>query len=124
VSDEEDLLDMMGESASLIRSRAAASRPNVSEAIMPDIVVRPSVDGSWLGGINPDALPRVLGEPVYCASVSKTARTTPSCRNAANRQLADPQPGSARQDDHERSQGDRRQQDAFLIHGVDPSAAA
>jgi len=63
---------------------------------MPDIVVRPSVDGSWLVELNPGCPARVLVSQSYFVP-SRRDQTTPSCRNAANRQLADPQPGSARQ---------------------------
>ncbi len=58
--DEEDLIDMLAEIRKLDPKPGTSFETSVSEAIVPDIVVRAAPDGSWLVELNPDALPRVL----------------------------------------------------------------
>ncbi|MGO7954662.1 hypothetical protein ACC758_38570, partial [Rhizobium ruizarguesonis] len=43
----------------------------VSEAIMPDVVVRASSEGGWLVELNPDKLPRVLVNQSYFSRVTR-----------------------------------------------------
>jgi RNA polymerase sigma-54 factor len=45
------------------------------EVLIPDVVVRAAVDGSFIVELNPDTLPRVLVNQTYYARVSKTARS-------------------------------------------------
>jgi RNA polymerase sigma-54 factor len=69
--DEEDLLDMLAEVRRLSPRPGACFEASVSEAIVPDIVVRPSSDGGWLVELNPETLPRVLVNQTYFAQISK-----------------------------------------------------
>lgn len=118
--DEEDLLDMMAEIRQLNPKPGSAFETSVSEAIMPDIVVRPSSDGSWLVELNPDALPRVLVSQTYFASVSKTSQDhafLSECLQNANwlTRSLDQRAKTIMKVASEIV----RQQDAFLMHGVD-----
>ncbi len=118
--DEEDLLDMMAEIRQLNPKPGSCFETSVSEAIMPDIVVRPSTDGSWLVELNPDALPRVLVSQSYFASVTKTSQDhafLSECLQNANwlTRSLDQRAKTIMKVASEIV----RQQDAFLIHGVD-----
>ena len=44
------------------------------QPVLPDVMVRPARDGSWLVELNSDTLPRVLVNRSYYATVSKTAQ--------------------------------------------------
>ncbi|MGH6810617.1 MAG: RNA polymerase factor sigma-54, partial [Ensifer adhaerens] len=63
--DEEDLIDMLAEIRKLDPKPGTSFETSVSEAIVPDIVVRAAPDGTWLIELNPDALPRVLVNQAY-----------------------------------------------------------
>jgi RNA polymerase sigma-54 factor len=69
--DEEDLLDMLSEIRQLNPKPGSGFEAVMSEAIMPDVVVRAGSDGSWLVELNPDTLPRVLVNQSYFAKVTK-----------------------------------------------------
>jgi len=43
------------------------------QPVVPDVLVRPAPDGSWIVELNTDTLPRVLVNRTYLARVSKTA---------------------------------------------------
>lgn len=45
------------------------------QPVLPDVMVRPARDGSWVVELNNDTLPRVLVNRSYYATVSKTARS-------------------------------------------------
>ena len=45
------------------------------QPVLPDVLVRPARDGSWMVELNNDTLPRVLVNRSYYATVSKTARS-------------------------------------------------
>jgi RNA polymerase sigma-54 factor len=45
------------------------------QPVLPDVMVRPARDGSWLVELNNDTLPRVLVNRSYYSTVSKTARS-------------------------------------------------
>jgi RNA polymerase sigma-54 factor len=45
------------------------------QPVVPDVVVRPASDGSWLVELNTETLPRVLVNRAYYTRVSKTARS-------------------------------------------------
>ena len=118
--DEEDLLDMMTEIRQLNPKPGSGFETEISEAIMPDIVVRPSADGSWLVELNPDALPRVLVSQSYFASVTKTSQDhafLSECLQNANwlTRSLDQRAKTIMKVASEIV----RQQDAFLLHGVD-----
>ncbi|MBX5272803.1 RNA polymerase sigma-54 factor, partial [Rhizobium sp. NLR17b] len=92
----------------------------VSEAIMPDVVVRPSAEGGWLVELNPDAMPRPLVNKSYSSLVKKNDEARAflaGCQEKVSwlkRSL----------DEREKTIMKVvieivRQQDAFLLHGVD-----
>jgi RNA polymerase sigma-54 factor len=45
------------------------------QPILPDVLVRPAQDGSWMVELNSETLPRVLVNRSYYANVAKTARS-------------------------------------------------
>ncbi len=118
--DEEDLLDMLGEIRQLNPKPGSGFEAGVSEAIMPDVVVRPSSDGSWLVELNPDTLPRVLVNQSYFAHVTKNGEDhafLSECLQSANwlTRSLDQRAKTIMKVASEIV----RQQDAFLMHGVD-----
>jgi RNA polymerase sigma-54 factor len=118
--DEEDLLDMMTEIRQLNPKPGSDFETGISEAITPDIVVRASSDGSWLVELNPDTLPRVLVNQSYFSSVSKTGSDhafLSECLQNANwlTRSLDQRAKTMMKVATEIV----RQQDAFLIGGVD-----
>ncbi|KAA0699292.1 RNA polymerase sigma-54 factor [Neorhizobium sp. P12A] len=118
--DEEDLLDMMTEIRQLNPKPGSGFETGVSEAIMPDIIVRPSADGSWLVELNPDTLPKVLVNQSYFASISKTGGDyafLSECLQNANwlTRSLDQRAKTMMKVASEIV----RQQDAFLVNGVD-----
>ena len=120
--DEEDLVDMIAELRRLNPKPGLAFGGGVVQPIVPDVFVRPAPDGGWAVELNADTLPRVLVNQNYYARVSKTARSDKEkaflaeCLQTANwltRSL----------DQRARtilkvSTEIVRQQDAFLVHGV------
>ena len=118
--DEEDLLDMMAEIRQLNPKPGSDFETGISEAITPDIVVRASSDGSWLVELNPDTLPRVLVNQSYFSSVSKTGSDhafLSECLQNANwlTRSLDQRAKTMMKVATEIV----RQQDAFLVGGVD-----
>ncbi len=118
--DEEDLLDMLGEIRQLNPKPGAGFEAGVSEAIMPDVVVRAGSDGSWLVELNPDTLPRVLVNQAYFSKVTKSGDDhafLSECLQTANwlTRSLDQRAKTIMKVASEIV----RQQDAFLIHGVD-----
>ncbi|MBC2806903.1 RNA polymerase factor sigma-54 [Rhizobium ruizarguesonis] len=120
--DEEDLLDMLGEIRQLNPKPGSGFEAGVSEAIMPDVVVRASSDGGWLVELNPDMLPRVLVNQSYFSRVTKTKDAEVQaflsiCMQTANwlTRSLDQRANTIMKVASEIV----RQQDAFLQHGVD-----
>jgi RNA polymerase sigma-54 factor len=118
--DEEDLLDMLAEIRQLNPKPGSGFEAGVSEAIMPDVVVRPASDGGWLVELNPDTLPRVLVNQSYFARVSKNGEDhafLSECLQSANwlTRSLDQRAKTITKVASEIV----RQQDAFLLHGVD-----
>jgi RNA polymerase sigma-54 factor len=119
--DEEDLVDMLGEIRALDPKPGAAFSSAPADPIVPDVVVRASSDGGWMVELNPDALPRVLVNETYFATVSKQASKDDrlflsECLQNAN-WLARSLDQRARTIVKVSSEI-VRQQDAFLTHGV------
>lgn len=120
--DEADLLDMLAELRALDPKPGLAFVVDTAEIVRPDVVVRAAPDGSWAIDLNPDALPRLLVNQTYAATIAKGARQredrdfVSECLQSANWLV--------------RSLDQRartilkvaseivRQQDAFLAHGV------
>ncbi|MDM9619282.1 RNA polymerase factor sigma-54 [Rhizobium sp. S96] len=118
--DEEDLLDMLGEIRQLNPKPGSGFEAGISEAIMPDVVVRAASDGSWLVELNPDTLPRVLVNQSYFANVAKNGEDhsfLSECLQNANwlTRSLDQRAKTIMKVATEIV----RQQDAFLMHGVD-----
>lgn len=122
--DEEDLLDMLAEIRSLNPRPGAGFETGISETIVPDIVVRPSVEGGWLVELNPETLPRVLVNQSYFAEISKLkpragedGEFLSECMQTANwlTRSLDQRAKTIMKVASEIV----RQQDAFLLHGVD-----
>jgi RNA polymerase sigma-54 factor len=122
--DDEDLLDMLSEIRQLNPKPGTAFDVVTSEAVAPDIVVRPSPDGGWLVELNPDTLPRVLVNQAYFQTVSKTCPKggadhdfLSECMQNANwlTRSLDQRAKTIMKVASEIV----RQQDAFLMHGVD-----
>ncbi|MHB2267201.1 RNA polymerase factor sigma-54 [Aliihoeflea sp. PC F10.4] len=120
--DEADLLDMLAELRGLDPRPGHAFTVETAEIIKPDVVVRAAPDGSWAIDLNADALPRVLVNQTYAATVSRGSRDSrdrefvSECLQSAN--------WLARSLDQRAKTILKvaaeivRQQDAFLAHGV------
>ena len=120
--DEEDLLDMLAEIRALDPRPGLAFSGGASDAIIADVEVRAAADGSWAVELNPDALPRVLVDQTYFATVSAGAKSPAEkeflaeCLQNAN-WLTRSLDQRARTILKVASEIVRRQ-DAFLVHGV------
>ncbi|OCW57268.1 RNA polymerase factor sigma-54 [Hoeflea olei] len=122
--DEEDLLEMMSEIRALDPKPGTRFETGSSEMIVPDVSVRPAADGGWAVELNPDTLPRVLVNQTYFATVSGKMD-----KNAAGQEFLSECLQTANWLARSLDQRARtimkvateivRQQDAFLLHGVD-----
>ncbi|EDQ35621.1 RNA polymerase sigma-54 factor [Hoeflea phototrophica DFL-43] len=122
--DEEDLLDMLAEIRALDPKPGTRFETGSSELIVPDVSVKPGADGGWVVELNSETLPRVLVNQSYFATVSsQMAKNTPGqeflseCMQTAN-WLVRSLDQRARTITKVASEI-VRQQDAFLLHGVD-----
>lgn len=122
--DDEDILDMLAEIRALNPRPGSSFEVGGYEAILPDVVVRAGADGSWLVELNPDTLPRVLVNQTYFQSISKhaarpgeDANFLSECMQTANwlTRSLDQRAKTIMKVAAEIV----RQQDAFLLHGVD-----
>jgi len=122
--DEDDLLDMLSEIRSLNPRPGAGFETGSCETIIPDIIVHSSTDGSWLIDLNPETLPRVLVNHSYFTEVSKLkpragedGEFLSTCMQTANwlTRSLDQRARTIMKVASEIV----RQQDAFLLHGVD-----
>ena len=122
--DDEDLLDMLAEIRQLNPKPGAGFERHVSEAISPDIVVRPSADGGWAVELNPDTLPRVLVNQTYFSTVSKHCPKNGDDHNFLSECMQNANWLTRSLDQRARTimkvaAEIVKQQDAFLLHGVD-----
>ena len=122
--DEEDLLDMLAEIRKLDPKPGTGFQPAVSEAVVPDIVVRAAPDGHWLVELNPETLPRVLVNQDYYASVSRRAARDSEDQTFLNDCLQSANWLTRSLDQRAKTimkvaTEIVRQQDGFLMHGVD-----
>ena len=69
--DEEDLADMVHEIRALDPKPAQSFTHEVTQAVVPDVFVRPGPNGGWSIELNSDTLPRVLVNQQYYAEVNK-----------------------------------------------------
>jgi RNA polymerase sigma-54 factor len=70
--DAEELADMIAEVKGLNPKPGLKFGSVQLQVVLPDVLVRPAHDGSWLVELNGDTLPRVLVNRSYYATVSKT----------------------------------------------------
>jgi len=67
----EDIQDMIAEVRALDPKPALRFEHNVSNAVIPDVIMTPQPDGSWRVELNVDALPRVLVNRTYAATINR-----------------------------------------------------
>lgn len=122
--DDEDLIDMLAEIRQLNPKPGADFASQVADVISPDIVVRPANAGGWTVELNPETLPRVLVNQSYFQQVSKNCSKSSEdyaflsdCLQNGNwlTRSLDQRAKTIMKVATEIV----RQQDAFLMHGVD-----
>jgi RNA polymerase sigma-54 factor len=120
---DEDLVDMIAEVRRLNPKPGHAFGSAIVQPIVPDVFVRPALDGAWLVELNSDTLPKVLVNQSYFAEVSATAR-----RDTEKSYLAECMQSATwlvrALDQRARTilkvaKEIVRQQDAFFAHGVE-----
>jgi RNA polymerase sigma-54 factor len=121
---EEDLIDMLAEIRKLDPKPGTRYENSASEAVVPDIVVRAAPDGTWHVELNADTLPRVLVNRDYYASVSSRTRRDSADSGFLNECLQTANWLTRSLDQRARTimkvaTEIVRQQDAFLMYGVD-----
>ena len=72
--DADDLAEMIAEIRSLDPKPAASYDAAPTQVVVPDILMRPSQDDSWLIELNPDTMPRLLVNERFYARVAPRAR--------------------------------------------------
>lgn len=72
--DGEDLAEMIAEIKALNPRPGSAYGPGTLQPVIPDVLLRPAPDGSWLIELNAETLPRVLVRQSYYATVSRSSR--------------------------------------------------
>lgn len=120
---EEDILDMMSEIRALDPKPGTRFESGNSELVVADVTVKPASDGGWHIELNPETLPRVLVNQTYYALVAgKLGKSAPGqeflteCLQTAN-WLSRSLDQRARTIIKVATEI-VRQQDAFLLHGV------
>jgi len=73
--DADDLVDMLQEVRRLNPKPGNAYGSAVVQPVIPDVLVHPAPDGSWLVELNSGTLPRVLVNQAYYATVAKKRRS-------------------------------------------------
>lgn len=121
--DDEDLTEMIRELKALTPRPGAAFGSEPSQTVVPDVFVRQDATGGWRVDLNTDTLPRVLVDQKYHTQVVSGARSDQEktylseCLNQANWLIKS-------LDQRARtilkvSSEIVRQQDAFLVYGVE-----
>jgi RNA polymerase sigma-54 factor len=121
--DGEELVEMVAEIKRLNPKPGLKFGSIQIQPILPDVLVRPGPDGSWVLELNSETLPRVLVNRSYYATVAKTARSEQDkgylveCLQSANWLVKS-------LDQRARTilrvaEEIVRQQDGFLTHGVE-----
>lgn len=120
--DMDELTEMIGELKSLDPKPGLRYGATPIQPVVPDVIVRPAKDGSWLVELNSETLPKVLVDRSYYTTVSGSARSTSDkdylqdCLQTANWLVKS-------LDQRARtilrvSEEIVRQQDGFFMHGV------
>lgn len=122
--DEEDLLEMLSEIRHLDPKPGHVFQWGPSEQVIPDIIVQPATSGGWSVELNPETLPRVIVNHSYYAEVSKSSPATGEDQTFLSECLQNAN-WLARSLDQRATTIMKvameivRQQDAFLLKGVD-----
>jgi RNA polymerase sigma-54 factor len=72
--DTDDLAEMIAEIRSLDPKPAASYDSVPAQTVIPDILMRPGLDETWLIELNPDTMPRLLVNEPFYARVAPRAR--------------------------------------------------
>jgi len=120
--DEEDLVDMIAEVRQLDPKPGLAFGSAPIQPVIPEVFVRQGADGAWIVELNSDTLPKVLINQNYYAEISKTAKSEgdktflANCLQTASwlTRALDQRAKTILKVSSEIV----RQQDAFLLHGV------
>jgi RNA polymerase sigma-54 factor len=122
-ADMEDLTDMIAEIRTLNPKPGNTFGSAPVQTVIPDVLVRTASDGSWLVEVNSETLPRILVNRSYYSRVARNVAAAPrdrefltECLNTANWLVKS-------LDQRARTilrvaEEIVRQQDAFLVHGV------
>jgi RNA polymerase sigma-54 factor len=121
---EEDLIDMLAEIRKLDPKPGTQFQSSACETVVPDVIVRAAPDGTWHVELNAQTLPRVLVNREYYASVSGRTRRDSEDHAFLNECLQTANWLTRSLDQRARTimkvaTEIVRQQDAFLMHGVD-----
>jgi RNA polymerase sigma-54 factor len=73
--DMEDMQDMVAELRALNHNPTEEFEHIEAQPIVPDVIMRPGVEGKWVVELNNDTLPKVLVNQAYYAEISKCVRT-------------------------------------------------
>jgi RNA polymerase sigma-54 factor len=120
---DDDIVDMIAEIRQLDPKPGIKFGSTVVQPVIPDVFVRPGPDGSWLIELNSDTLPKVLVNQAYYARVASSTK-----KEADKTYLGDCLQSAAwlvRALDQRAKTILKvateivRQQEAFLIHGVE-----
>lgn len=120
--DMDELAEMIAELKSLDPKPGLKYGSVSIQPVVPDVIVRPATDGSWVVELNSDTLPKVLVDRSYYTKVSKSTRSSgdkdylQDCLQTANWLVKS-------LDQRARtilkvSEEIVRQQDGFFMHGV------
>ena len=121
--DGQELAEMIAEIRTLTPKPGLKFGSVQIQPVLPDVMVKPMRDGSWMVELNNETLPRVLVSRSYYATVSKTARSEQEkgylleCLQSANWLVKS-------LDQRARTilrvaEEIVRQQDGFLTHGIE-----
>jgi RNA polymerase sigma-54 factor len=72
--DAEDLAQMITEIRALDPKPAASYDGEVAPPVVPDLLLRPAADGTWLVELNPDTMPRLLVNERFYARIVPNAK--------------------------------------------------
>jgi RNA polymerase sigma-54 factor len=121
--DDEDFADIVNEIRALDPKPGLIFGSTLVQPVVPDVFVRQSASGDWIVELNSDTLPKVLVSQTYYAEVSKVAKASgdktflADCLQSANWlvRALDQRAKTILKVSSEIV----RQQDSFLLHGVE-----
>jgi RNA polymerase sigma-54 factor len=116
--DLDDLADMIAEIRCLDPKPAASYETTPAQVVIPDILMRPNGDDTWLIEINPETMPRLLVNERFYARIAPRARRQDRLFLAEQLASANWLVRSLQQRAQKVSGEIIRQQDGFMRHGV------